>query len=580
MSAAHDRRIRFRIVFIGVVFSFFLTVIGTKAVYLQVVQSRWLTQRATHEYQRSYQISGNRGGIYDTNGNELAISGDAISIAIDPGAVENPSASVAVLARALDLDRAFVTDRIKDPDRSFVWLKRRVSPEEEARVKATDIKGLQYVRERCRYYPKRELAAHVLGFTGLDGTGLEGVEFYYDQILQGDRSKLQVLRDALGRRFDAEKGLAPSRDGGSHLDLTIDQTIQHIAEKELERAVVDSKASAGTVVIMNPRTGAVLAMANFPSFNANSYGDYPSRVWRNRAVTDRFEPGSTMKIFSAAAAIETGGYTPSSAFYCENGAYRIGPNVIHDTKPHGWLTLREIIKYSSNIGAVKLGENIGSQPLHHVLSQFGFGAKTGIDFPGETSGKLLSYKEWTLIDAGAIAFGHGVSVTALQLTAATAAIANGGVLMKPYVVKAIKDSRGRLIQQFSPQPVRQVVSAETAGVVIDMMRAVVESEGTGVKASLIGYTAGGKTGTAQKVNDDGSYANDRFVASFVGFAPASHPAVVILVVIDEPTESHYGGTVAAPAFREMAQSILDYMNVPPDAERDNMIVSMNKEARG
>ncbi len=574
MSAAHNRRIQVRIVITGVVFSVFLAVIGAKAVYLQVIQSGWLSQRATSEYQRSYAVSGNRGAIYDANGNELAISGDAVSIAVDPSAIEAPETAASALANALDLEDALVAERIDDPDRSFVWIKRRVTPEEEARVKATGVKGIQYISERCRYYPKRSLAAHILGFIGVDGTGLEGIEFYYDRILQGDRGRLQVLRDALGRRFDAE-GQPPHRDGSSHLELTIDQTIQHIAEKALEQAVVDSRAAAGTVVVLAPRTGAVLAMANYPTFNLNAFGTYPNQVWRNRAVTDRFEPGSTMKIFSAAAAIDTGGYTPASAFYCEKGAYRIGPNVVHDTTPHGWLTLTEIIKFSSNIGAVKLGENIGPQSLYEVFSRFGFGAKTGIDFPGETSGKLPSYKEWTQIDAGAIAFGHGISVTALQLAAATAAIANDGVLMKPYIVKSIKDSRGRPIQRFSPQRVRQVVSPETARIVIDMMRTVTEEEGTGVRASLAGYTAGGKTGTAQKAADDGSYSDDRFVSSFVGFAPTHRPAVVILVVIDEPTNGHYGGTVAAPAFRQIAQPVLDYLNVPPDGDRERMIVSMN-----
>ena len=343
MKAVNDRRIRFRITLIGVGFSLFLAAIGAKAVYLQAIQSAWLAQRAAREYQRSYQVSGNRGAIYDTNGNELAISGDAVSIAIDPGAVENPAVAARALATALDLDIAVVADRLKDRQRSFAWLKRRVGPAEEARVKAAGLRGIQYVRERCRYYPKRELASHVLGFTGVDGTGLEGIEFYYDRILQGDQGRLQVLRDALGRRFDADAATARD-DGGGHLELTIDETIQHIAEKELEQAVRESRAAAGSVVIIQPGTGAVLAMANYPVFNANSFGTYPTQVWRNRAVTDRFEPGSTMKIFSAAAAIESGGYTPSSAFYCENGAYRIGPNVVHDTKPHGWLTLKEIIK--------------------------------------------------------------------------------------------------------------------------------------------------------------------------------------------------------------------------------------------
>jgi len=579
MKSSRERYIRIRITLAGLAFSLFLAVIGAKAVYLQVIQSGWLAKKASGEYQRTYSTSGNRGSIVDTNGKPLAVSGESKSIAANPSLMTDPLQAAAILAPALDMDADVLGRRLSNTGRRFVWIKRHTAPAEEKRVRDLGVDGIEYIDERCRYYPKRHLAAQLLGFAGVDGTGLEGLEFYYDQMLTGDSGSMSILRDALGRRFETE-GRQSARTNGSQLVLTIDEVIQHIAEKELAHAVRKSQAKTGMAVILKPDTGAVLAMANYPFFNPNIYGEYEKSLWRNRTVTDRFEPGSTMKIFSAAAAVEFGGYTPASAFYCEDGAYHIGQNVVNDTKPHGWLTLREIIKYSSNIGAVKLGENIGPQTLHFILSQFGFGMKSGIDFPGETGGWLAPYQKWAKIDAGAISFGQGISITALQLAAATGTIANSGLLMKPYIVKAVKDSRGNIIQRFSPQVVRQVITSDTAAIVTDMMRAVVEENGTGTRAALVGYTAAGKTGTAQKIGEDGTYSKERFTASFVGFAPATRPEMVILVVIDEPQNSHYGGTVAAPAFRRMAHAILDHLNVPPDADRDNMIVSMNEEGRG
>ena len=579
MKSSRERYIRLRITLTGLVFSLFLGVIGTKAVYLQVIQGGWLAEKASGQYQRTFSTSGSRGTITDINGKPLAVSGESKSIAANPSVMTDPLQTAASLASALGMDADLLGRRLSDTNRRFVWIKRHTTPAEEKKVRAHGLTGIEYIDERCRYYPKRQLAAQILGFTGVDGSGLEGLEFYYDQALKADSASMSILRDALGRRFETE-GRHASRANGNQIVLTIDESIQHIAERELERAIESSRAKTGMAVVMKPHSGAVLAMVNYPFFNPNVYGEYEKGLWRNRTVTDRFEPGSTMKIFSAAAAVEFGGYTPASAFYCEDGAYHIGQNVVNDTKPYGWLTLREIIKFSSNIGAVKLGENIGPQSLHFILSQFGFGSKTGIDFPGETSGRLAHYQKWAKIDAGAIAFGQGIAVTALQLATATGAIANNGLLMKPYIVKAVKDPRGNIIQQFSPQVVRQVISRDTARIVTGMMRAVVEDKGTGTRAALVGYTAAGKTGTAQKIGDDGTYSNERFTASFVGFAPATRPEIVILVVIDEPQESYYGGTVAAPVFRRMAQAILDHLNVPPDANRDNMIVSMNEEGRG
>ena len=331
---------------------------------------------------------------------------------------------------------------------------------------------------------------------------------------------------------------------------------------------------------MAPKTGAILAMAHFPFFNPNSFNDYDKKLWRNRIITDPFEPGSTMKIFSAAAAIETGNSSPNSIFFCENGAYKIGKEVVHDIRPYGWLSLQQIIKHSSNIGAVKLSEITGPASLYKTLRDFGFGSKTGIDCPGETAGSLSPFNQWAKIDAGTISFGQGISVSALQLASAASAIANEGLLMKPYIVQAITDQNGRLIKSFEPRIVRRVVSEKTARTLVRIMQTVITKGGTGVKAAIEGYSVCGKTGTAQKIDEKGEYSDGKFISSFVGCAPAEKSEVVILVVIDEPQEEHYGSIVAAPVFRKIARKILSYMNIPPKRKTNKLIVSLGTEARG
>ncbi|MGA8180867.1 MAG: penicillin-binding protein 2, partial [Desulfobacterales bacterium] len=384
-----------------------------------------------------------------------------------------------------------------------------------------------------------------------------------------------VLRDARGQGFEAENP-AGSASSGKNLVLTIDSTIQYIAEKALAESVKEYSAKSGMAVVMEPRTGALLAMAQIPLFNANALSGSNRKVWRNRIITDPFEPGSTMKIFSAAAAIESGSCSSSSIFYCENGAYRMGNHIIHDSHEHGWLSLQQIIKYSSNIGAVKFSAVTGPEYLFKTLQKFGFGEETGIDCPGETAGSLAPYQRWTKIDAGTIAFGQGVSVSALQLIAAVSAVANKGVLMKPYAVQAITDSHGRLIKSFGPKIVRRAISEKTAGTLTRIMQTVVTQGGTGVNAALDGYSACGKTGTAQKIDENGRYSNEKFIASFVGFAPIEAPKIAVLVVVDEPQKEHYGSEVAAPAFKTIAQKTLDYMNISPKRPAGNLMVSLSK----
>jgi cell division protein FtsI (penicillin-binding protein 3) len=331
---------------------------------------------------------------------------------------------------------------------------------------------------------------------------------------------------------------------------------------------------------MHPPTGALLAIAHYPLFNPNSYTDFDKSIWRNRALTDTFEPGSTMKMFSAAAALEYGKITPNEIFFCENGTYKIGKNVVHDINKHGWLSLQQIVKFSSNIGAVKIAEKMGANNLYRTFRDFGFGQKTGIDFPGETPGSLSHYSTWSKIDTGAISFGHGVSASALQLVTALSAIANGGNLMKPFLVREIVDPNGNSIHTFKPQKVRRALSARTATIVKNILKTVMTEGGTGVNAALDGYAAAGKTGTTRKIDEDGNYSNTKHTASFIGFAPADNPEVAILVIIDEPQGQYYGGVVAAPVFRQIAQQTLNYLNVPPEAGTTKFRVSRDDGARG
>jgi cell division protein FtsI (penicillin-binding protein 3) len=552
--------------------------IAAKAVQLQVYRSTWLSEKASNQYEKSLTIPGKRGIIYDRNLNEMAVSIDVTSIAAYPGRVKNPRAAAKTLAGALGLN-ARTLQRKLTAKKSFVWIKRQSTAKEAIAVKKLEIPGIDFFTEYNRYYPNTTLAAQVLGFSGIDGVGLEGVEFYYNQYLKGADLEFTVFKDALGNIFRADPGKSTA-SAGNNLVLTIDTTIQYIAESALKETVDEYSALSGLAVVMNPQTGAILAMAHYPFYNPNSYADFEKAIWRNRALTDSFEPGSTMKIFSAAAAMEYGKISPHKIFFCENGAYRIGRNVVHDSHAHAWLSLQQIVKYSSNIGAVKIVEALGARKLYRSYSDFGFGQKTGIDSSGETPGNLSHYSSWSKIDTGAISFGHGVSVSAIQLATAVSAIANGGNLMKPYLVSKIVDQNGNPINIVKPQKVRRAISARTATIVKKILRTVITEGGTGVNAALDGYTVCGKTGTARKLDENGQYAQNKHMASFVGFAPAENSEITVLVIIDEPQGQYYGGIVAAPVFKKIAQQTLNYLNVPPDDTTIKLRVSRDSGARG
>lgn len=578
MKPDSKRGLRRRAAVVGVGFALLLTIIAGRVIYLQVFCESRLARAAADQYERNVTSFGKRGNIYDCHHRELATSIEGVSVAADPFDIADKPATARKLARLLDLNARELTRRL-EVRRAFVWVKRLITPKETLALKASNLPGIVFRNEPSRFYPNGTLAAQVLGFTGIDGHGLAGLEYAYDAVLSGKEQKRTFLADALGRRFEA-KSTGTTSDNGHNLILTLDRNIQFITERALSEAVDTYGAKSGMAIVMAPKTGDILAMANVPLFNPNRYASFNKSLWINRTITDAFEPGSMLKIFLVSAAIQSGMCTPNTLFFCEDGAYRIGRYVVHDDHPHGWLSLQQVVQVSSNIGALKIGLTIGAKDLGTTLNRFGFGKKTGLDNLPETSGILTPYQTWAPIHAANIAFGQGISVSALQLVTAVAAIANHGLLMTPRLVEAITDAKGRVIRRIAPHPVRQVVSPATAATVTDILETVVDQGGTGTRAALPGYLVCGKTGTAQVASPTGGYAPGKFISSFVGFAPANDPAVVILVVLREPKTAHYGGTVSAPAFRRIARETLLYLNIAPTSTGNQLMVSRGGEASG
>ncbi len=566
-----------RITYVGVIFTALFGLMALKAFYLQVIADDMLSQKASMEYQKSMKCRARRGSIYDCKYRELVESTNVVSIGVHPKWIQNRQQAREIIAAALEMDPNAVEKKLSS-NQPFVWIDRMVHPLKASLLEGAKIRGLEFFPSHCRIYPKKMLAAQVLGFAGIDDNGLEGLEFYYNETLKGDMRQWTILRDAMGRIFDTNQTCEPGSEG-NNLILTIDSAIQYIAESALKTAVEKENAKSGIAIVMEPKTGAIRAMAHFPAFNPNSYDAYPKETWRNRAIADAFEPGSTFKVFVAAAAIESGKCGPDKVFYCENGNYRIGRNVIHDTHPHGSLTVHDIIKVSSNIGTAKIAEHIGAQILYETLKKFGFGELTGIDCPAESPGMLRDYRSWKPIENATIAFGQGVTVTPIQLITAISAIANNGVLMKPRLVEAVTDVNGKIIQSFPPQEVRRVISPETAGIMKTIMKSVTERGGTGTWAVPKGYTVCGKTGTAQKLNAEGNYHNCDYNAVFVGFSPDQSPELAVLVVVDSPQKHHYGGIVSAPVFREIVYHAFNYLNVPPEPPAEGVKLAAAKSGR-
>ena len=545
---------RFHIIFLS--FLVFFTFLIGRLFYIQFFHSQYLSSIAKKQQSLYIELEPQRGVIYDAGMRPLAINIAAESLYAVPREIKDKEKTIQLLVPILGIDYNYLKDRVYR-NKSFIWLVRKITPSQAEKIKALKVKGLGFIKENRRAYPNGYLASHVIGFADIDNRGLAGLEVFYDGYLKGVSGWAFFLRDARQNKLNISEHMFPPKDGFDVV-LNIDEVIQYIAERELDKAFKDYNAKGASIIVLDPYTGKVLAMANRPSFDLNyaSLASVNSR--RDRAICDLFEPGSVFKIVTASAAIQEKTAEESDKFFCENGSYKVANHILHDHTSHGWLTFKEVFEQSSNIGTTKIAQMLGAHMVYRYAKLFGFGQNTGLDLPGETRGMLKDFRVWSKTSIGAIPIGQEVGVNTMQLAVATAVIANGGYLMKPYVVQKIQDKQQKIIKEFKPVTVHKVISTETAERVKIILRGVIES-GTGKLAKLDNFTAAGKTGTAQKIEPDGRYSHRKFVASFVGFAPAEDPAVVIAVIIDEPYPYYFGGVVAAPVFKRVAGEVLKYL---------------------
>ncbi|HMB53606.1 MAG TPA: penicillin-binding protein 2 [Thermoanaerobaculia bacterium] len=568
-----SRRLDLRLGLLLTVIALWAVAIGWKLSVLQVSDHEEYRARAQKQQRTSVDLEPPRGTVYDARGRELAVSVEVDSAWADPRRVRaeaDPGEVALAIAELTGADPEVLAARLAS-DREFVFLARQLDLPQAQAVADLGIPGVSFVKEYKRYYPMGELAAQVIGYAGIDQQGLAGLEHLYENRVAGREGSKTLLRDAGGRTaatpFLASTGAA-ARPGAS-LHLTLDATIQRIAERELVRGVESSSAARGSVVILDPGSGAILAMASYPPLDANRFPEfYGTERTRNLPVTAAYEPGSTFKMVTAAAALTGNVLDPTDELECQMGAIELYGVRIRDHHPFGRLSLRQVIAKSSNVGAIKTGLAAGDEGLFAAVEAFGFGHTTGVDLPGENPGELApleNWRRWPLTKAY-VSFGQGISVTPLQLTRAFAAVANGGELLRPYVVEAVTAADGDAVERTERLVDGRPVSAATARELERMLEAVV-TEGTGKRAAVPGYAVAGKTGTAQKAVD-GAYSATKFVASFTGFVPARRPALVMTVVIDEPWPRYHGGDVAAPVFSAIAEPVLLYLGVPPDAEAD------------
>jgi cell division protein FtsI (penicillin-binding protein 3) len=535
--------------------------VTARLAYLQLVRNADLSAMAQRQYSRTVVLQAERGAILDRQGVPLAVSSPAESLFAQPRSAGDPVRVAARLAPILGMPASELHASLVG-SRPFLWLRRNLPPTVAEQVRALREPGLGLIPEPLRLYPNRELAAHVIGFEGVDG-GLEGIERSWERTLAGTPGRAVIGRDALGREVLTERILQAPKPGQGVM-LTLDAHIQHIAEREIDAAWRRTGARAAMAVVLEPRTGDVLAMALRPTFNPNTFMDVASRdAWRNRAVTDPFEPGSTFKAILAAAALEEGVVRPDDLIFGEQGSITIARTTIHDWKPYGWLTFAEVLQNSSNVGAIKVGMALGAPRYYRYMTNFGFGALTGAGIPGESRGVLREPERWSALSLPTLAIGQEVSVTALQMVAAFGAIANGGVLMQPRLVRAVFDAQGHEIRRVPPVKVRQVISPETARVLTRLLTRVVDT-GTGRLAAIPGYQVAGKTGTAQKLDPaTRRYSRAPGVLSFVGFAPADDPRFAMLVLVDEPRTERWGSEAAAPIFATIGREIMRSLEIPP-----------------
>ncbi len=568
-SAIDSKAMRVRTLLLSLFLASFLFLLLLRLFDLQVRQHKLLTAHAIRQQQRQIPLLPRRGGICDRNGKELAISLRSYSFFAHPSLVHNIARTSAKLSPIVGLSHDSICRKLRSR-KPFVWIQRKVDLERAEDFLDLKLPGVFVVEEAKRYYPKQELGSHVLGFVGLDDKGLEGLEFSYDSYLGGSPEPPLGYCDALGRVAFREAEADASFEN-CDLTLTIDEVIQYFAERALERGVAKSQAQAGTIIVMDPQTGEILAMADRPTFNPNHYRDHPVAFRRNRSITDGYEPGSTFKVIMAAGALEEGLLRPEDRIYCEMGGISLSGFFIKDYKKYGWLTFSQVLENSSNVGAIKAGTRLGKDRYYNYIRGFGFGAKTGIELPGEAQGILREPKDWSAISLGAISIGQEISVTPVQLLTAFSAIANGGNLMRPYLIKGIRGPYGEILRETSPRVVRRIISPATATTLTDILERVVQ-KGTGTNAAIPGYRVAGKTGTSQKLErSTGGYSHHKVVASFAGFVPAHAPRLAVLVTIDEPKVGSWGGALAAPIFAEVAKEALHYLEMRPSAGNTRVV---------
>ena len=553
-----------RVILIGAVFAIAAVLVIYRAFSLQIDSGERYADIARRQSMTKKQVQAKRWVIKDRDGAELALSVDVDSIYAEPRRIKDPKAAAKQLAPILSLKRKALTKKLSS-DRAFVYLRRRVDADVAAKVAALKLKGVGSRPEPKRFYSNRRLASHILGFTNFEGQGVAGVERKFDDLLRGRSYEVPSLRDALGNKVLSDGFVPQAVLEGDDVVLTIHRHIQHVTEVELERAVKDNGGVAGTAIVLAPSSGEVLALASYPDFNPNNLDGTGNDEHLNRAVSAVYEPGSTMKLVTIAAGLQDEVIEADSKIDCEGGKWKVGNRTIGDAQhEYGVLTVGEVMKHSSNICTAKIGFGLGRERLHHWLTRFGFGTKTGIELPGELRGLIRPHHKWRDIALANIAFGQGLSVTALQVAQAAAVVANGGVRVSPRIVKASVDKAGH-VSAPDAAPSERVLSPEVASALRAMMVEVTQAGGTAPQAAIPGFTVAGKTGTSQKIDPvTKAYSRSLYVASFVGFAPADAPEVVVLVVVDEPKKSIYGGRVAAPAFQRIATAALSSLGVHPD----------------
>ena len=557
-KAAHAGRFSFLLAALAFAF----LAVAARLVYLQVVAAPAYATRAADQRTRDITLAPQRGSIYDREGEPLAVSMEARTVYATPYAVEDPAGAATALASVLGGDAATYEAKLRK-DTGFVYIARKVDMERAAALEKLDLKGIDFLEDSRRSYPSGELACQVLGFVGIDDEGLSGIEKYYDELLAGQPGTILAERDPFGRPIPG--GVMKSEDpvDGQNIVLTIDKDIQYQAQVELTAAVEKWKAKSGTIIVMDPRDGEIYAMASTPGFNPNDYGKATADATRNRAITDTYEPGSTVKSLTAAAVIDKGLFTPESMFSLPP-TLKVGGRTIGEAHGRGTVnwSLSQIVTNSSNVGAVKLGMALGPQGLYEYFNKFGLTEKTGIDYPGEGKGWLPPTADWSASTIGTVPFGQGISMTTVQLARALSSIANGGELPTPHFLLDLPDDPGADLVW----PKRRAISPEAAATTTDVLQLVI-TEGTGDAAAVPGYEVAGKTGTAQKARTDGrGYAGGKYVASFSGFLPAEDAQVLIIVSLDEPSNAIYGGVVAAPVFSKLGAFSVSHLKIPPTSQ--------------